>query len=114
MAPYMVKFKKTRKIIIFLAYEHRMPVVMLVLERRESASPRVTQMAPSGCFARMNLSASSLALLLLESMIFLWDGSGRIRERICENIDLQPVANKISSWASDWHFVKKMRLIYNL
>ena len=27
MAPYMVKFKKTRKIIIFLAYEHRMPVV---------------------------------------------------------------------------------------
>ena len=25
MAPYMVKFKKTRKIIIFLAYEHRMP-----------------------------------------------------------------------------------------
>ena len=54
-------------------------------------------------------TASSLALLLLESMIFLWDGSGRIRERICENIDLQPVANKISSWASDWHFVKKLQ-----
>ena len=28
MAPYMVKFKKTRKIIIFLAYEHRMPKAM--------------------------------------------------------------------------------------
>lgn len=38
MAPYMVKFKKTRKIIIFLAYEHRMPVVMLAIERSERAS----------------------------------------------------------------------------
>ena len=38
MAPYMVKFKKTRKIIIFLAYEHRMPVVMLVIERSERVS----------------------------------------------------------------------------
>lgn len=38
MAPYMVKFKKTRKIIIFLAYEHRMPVVMLANERSERVS----------------------------------------------------------------------------
>lgn len=38
MAPYMVKFKKTRKIIIFLAYEHRMPVVMLAIERSERVS----------------------------------------------------------------------------
>ena len=30
MAPYMVKFRKTRKIIIFLAYEHRMPKAMML------------------------------------------------------------------------------------
>ena len=45
MAPYMVKFKKTRKIIIFLAYEHRMPVVPATVTSVASAGAGTTGVA---------------------------------------------------------------------
>jgi len=53
MAPYMVKFKKTRKIIIFLAYEHRMPKAN-ELVRFAEALPSLSKQAQDECQRLMN------------------------------------------------------------
>ena len=60
MAPYMVKFKKTRKNIIFLAYEHRMPNAN-ELARFAEALPSLSNQAQDEYQRLMNTNASKRA-----------------------------------------------------